>query len=174
MPRNAEHQKVCHRSACKRAWRLKTIQSHFLGWGTGSDSILLETSIKTGLQEADKGRRGWRIVAGEIDPEAFHCGAVPDGPGCQWKDGSFERIEAQNQALLKAHFAKLKAAEEAEFEANGYFTEPEWREVISPDGVHCLVTRFHPTPTKKPITVAPVADWLPGDLTIPAFLRRQS
>ena len=32
MPRNAEHQKVCHRSECKRAWRLKTIQSRFLGW----------------------------------------------------------------------------------------------------------------------------------------------
>ena len=107
-------------------------------------------------------------------PGAFHCATVPDGRGSQWKRGSFEHIEAQNQALLKAYFAKLKAAEEGEIEANGYFTEPEWREAISPGGVHCLVTRFHPAPIKKPITVEPVADWLPDDLTIPAFLRRQS
>ena len=32
MPRNAEHQRTCYRAQCKTAWRLKTIQSHFLGW----------------------------------------------------------------------------------------------------------------------------------------------
>jgi hypothetical protein len=174
MPRNAEQQRTCYRAECKRAWRQKTIQSRFLGWDSASDSTPLETSIKPGLQEAVKAGRGWHVVAGEIGPEAFHCATVPDGPGNQWKDGSFERIEAQNQALLKAHFAKLKAAEEAEIEANGYFTEPEWREVISPDGMCCLVTRFHPAPIKKPITVEPVADWLPDDLSIPEFLLRQS
>jgi len=166
MPRNAEHQKVCHRSKCKRTWRLKTIQSRFLGWDSGSDGTPLETSIKPGLPEAVKVGRGRHVVAGEIGPEAFHCATVPDGPGNQWKDGSFERIEATNRAALKA-------AETVIIEANGYFTEPEWREVISPDGVHCLITRFHPAPTKKPITVAPVADWLPDDLSIPAFLRRR-
>src|SRR6185437_11590535 len=29
-----------------------------------------------------------------------------------------------------------------EIEANGYFTEPDWKEVISPDGVRCFATRF--------------------------------
>jgi hypothetical protein len=79
------------------------------------------------------------------------------------------RTEAKNRAALKAH-SKL---EETEIAANGEFTEPEWREVIIPDGVPCLVTRFHPAPIKKPITVEPVADWLPDDLSIPEFLRRQ-
>jgi hypothetical protein len=112
-------------------------------------------------------------VAGEISPEAFHCATVPDGAGTRWKRGSFEHIEAANRAALKAHFAKLKAAEEAEIAANGDFTDLEWREHVIPDGVRCLVTRFHPAPIKKPITVEPVADWL-DDLSIPAFLRRQS
>ena len=113
-------------------------------------------------------------MAGEISPEAFHCATVPDGAGTRWKRGSFEHIEAANRTALKAHFAKLKAAEEAEIAANGNFSEANWTEAISPDGVRCLVTRFHPASIKGSITVEPVADWLPDDLTIPAFLRRQS
>jgi len=61
--------------------------------------------------------------------------------------------------------------EQAEIEANGYFTDPEWREVVSPDGVTCLsalsacfVTRFRD---------AVMTDrTIPDDLSIPAFLRR--
>ena len=73
-------------------------------------------------------------------PPAFHCATVPDGPGCKREGGSFERIEAKNHAALKSHIATLRAAEEAEIEANGYFSEPDWREVVSPDGVRCFVT----------------------------------
>ena len=54
--------------------------------------------------------------------------------------GSFERIEAENRRVLKAHLAKLRAAEEAEIEASGYFSELDWQEVVSPDGVRCFVT----------------------------------
>ena len=50
---------------------------------------------------------------------------------CQWKGGEFERVEAKNRAALKA-------ADEAAIEANGYFTDPDWREVVSPDGVKVL------------------------------------
>ena len=32
-----------------------------------------------------------------------------------------------------------REAERAEIEANGCFAEPEWREVISSDGVRCFV-----------------------------------
>jgi len=32
--------------------------------------------------------------------------------------------------------------EEAEIEANGYFSEPDWRDAVSPDGVRCFVTRI--------------------------------
>jgi hypothetical protein len=173
MPRNAEHQKVCYRNECKRGWRLKTIQSRFLGGDSGSDSTPLKTSIKLGPPEAVKAGRGWHVVADEISPEAFHCATVPDGASTRWKRGSFEHIEAQNQALLKAYFAKLKAAEEAEIEAKGYFTEPEWREVISPGGVHCFVTKS--TPIMKVITkTLTVATTISDDLGIPEFLRRST
>jgi hypothetical protein len=57
--------------------------------------------------------------------------------------------------------------EEAEIEANGYFTEPDWKEVISPDGVKCFVTRFRdPAPAQHCIVQ------LSDDLSIPKFLRR--
>jgi hypothetical protein len=42
-----------------------------------------------------------------LTPSQVHCVTVPDGPNGQWKGGEFERIEAKNQAPLKAHFAKL-------------------------------------------------------------------
>src|SRR5262249_48255620 len=54
--------------------------------------------------------------------------------GC-WGGGDYRRIEAKNRAALKA-------AEQAEIEATGEFAEPDWHEVVSPDGVRCLVTRF--------------------------------
>jgi hypothetical protein len=57
---------------------------------------------------------------------------VSDGPDCQWKGGEFERV-AKNRAALKA-------ADEAA--ANGYFTDPDWHAVVSPDGVKCFVTSF--------------------------------
>jgi hypothetical protein len=88
-----------------------------------------------------------------------HCALVPDGPGGSWKGGEFERIEAKNRAALAAHFAELEAAE---LEADGKFTGPQWRQTISPHG------------TKRPITAEPITDWLPDDLSIPEFLRRES
>jgi len=142
MPRNTEHQRVCYRAECKTAWRLKTVQSRFLGTGSTPVSNPLKTSIKSSLPEPDKYGRRWRIVAGSLTPNQFHCATVPDGPGCQWEGGSFERIEAKNRAALKSHIATLRAAEEAEIEANGYFSEPDWRDAVSPDGVRCFVTRI--------------------------------
>jgi hypothetical protein len=74
--------------------------------------------------------------------------------------------------LLKAHFARLKVAEASEIEANGYFTEPEWKEVISPDGVKCFVTRFRaPTPPVGARAAELIAT-IPTDLSIPSFLKR--
>ena len=115
----------------------------------------------------------WRILAGEISPSALHCATVPDGPGCKWEGGSLERIEAENRRALKAARkdkatikADLKAAEEAAISAGGYFSEPDWKEVISPDGVRCLVTRFEPKQQLR------AAARLPADLSIPAFLQR--
>ena len=106
----------------------------------------------------------WRVVAGPpegISANAFHCATLPDGPNCQWKGGEFERVEAKNRTALKA-------AGEAAIEANGYFTDPGWREVVSPDGVKGFVTSFV-APARRAQTLPHP---LMADLSIPEFLGR--
>jgi hypothetical protein len=102
----------------------------------------------------------WR----QISPKDSHCATVPDGSNGHWKAGEIERVEAKNRAALKA-------AEEAEIEANGYFTEPDWHEVISPDGVRCFVTCFRPAPVVQAQVALPP---IPEDLTVPMFLRQMA
>jgi len=67
---------------------------------------------------------------------AVHCAIIPDGPAYKWEDGSFERTEAKNRAALKA---KFKKSDELEMEAKDYSADPDWQQVISPDGVKCFV-----------------------------------
>ena len=86
---------------------------------------------------------------------------MSDGPNCQWKGGEFERVEAKNRAALKA-------AGEAAIEANGYFTDPDWREVVSPDGVKGFVTSFVAPARRARALPHP----LTADLSIPEFLSR--
>ena len=105
-----------------------------------------------------------RVVAGlpeGISANAFHCATVSDGPNCQWKGGEFERVKAKNRAALKA-------AGEAAIEANGYFTDPGWREVVSPDGVKGFVTSFV-APARRARTLPHP---LMARLSIPEFLSR--
>jgi hypothetical protein len=99
--------------------------------------------------------------AGEISPKAFHCATASDGSNCQWKAGEYERVEAKNRTALKA-------AGEAAIEANGYFTDPDWREVVSPDGVKGFVTSFVAPARRARALPHP----LMADLSIPEFLGR--
>jgi hypothetical protein len=126
---------------------------------------------KSGVAKPLKTDRGWHIVAGrELTPNEVRVATVADASDCQWRDGSFERIEAQNRRLLEAHFAKVKADEQAEIEGNGYFTETDWREVVSPDGVVCYIAD---SGRKTSVTVTDVSHLtIPDDLSIPDFLRR--
>ena len=87
-------------------------------------------------------------------PDQIRAATVPDG-------GEQERIEAKN-------WAAVKAAKQAETEADGEFTEPGWREVINPDGVRCFVTRFRDA-TPHQARSKQVADVM-DDLSIPPFL----
>jgi hypothetical protein len=108
----------------------------------------------------------WRQIAGPpLTPDQLRAATVPDGPARLWKGGEFERIEAKNRAALKT-------AEEAAVEANGQFTEPDWREVVSPDGVvGCFVTRFRDQQPARGPVLAQVP--LPDDMSIPSFLDRR-
>ena len=167
---------VCKRSGCRTAYQQNRAYYEFDPSKTHPRIVLGETSSKnahfTGVGEASGGRK-WRQIAGPpLTPNQFHCAAVPDGPNCRWEGGAYERIEASNRAALKA-------AEQAEIEASGEFTEPEWREVISPDGVRCFVTRFRGCRAPAPIApkidadrVKALIEQIPDDLSIPTFLRR--
>jgi hypothetical protein len=119
-------------------------------------------AIESRLPEWGKTRRAkWWTIAGELTPNQLHCATAPDGLDRQWKDGAFERIAAENRRALQK-------AEEAEIEANGYFTDPNCKEVICPDGVRCFITRFR-AQRPRHMAVAP----LPTDLSIPEFLLRR-
>jgi len=140
MFRNAEHQKVCYRADCKAAWKKNLISSHFLGSsgrsnyrGTRPVRSPLENPIKHEGFEADKHGRPWKVVAGQISANAFHCATIPDGPACKWEDGALERTEAKNRGALKSF------ADAAEIGAAVFYADLDWQEVISPDGVKCFV-----------------------------------
>jgi hypothetical protein len=145
---------ACRSPECKRRWREGDGLGQF--WhsryqGSQSERLRSEVPVNGLLNSAikePKNAKRWVQIAGPLlTPNQFHCATIPDGPDCQWKDGKhYERLEAQNrrdlEVGLKAKLEAAKAKEAAEIEAKGFFAEPEWREVISPDGVKCHVTRF--------------------------------
>jgi hypothetical protein len=144
---------TCGRLKCKNAMRaLKTAKD------TSRVEIGVGKSTKSGVPEAPKTGRPWHIVAGpRLSPSTFHCATVADG-------GEHRRIEAKNTAAMKA-------AEQADIANSGYFTEPDWQEVVSPDGVRCYLNRFRPGAAAKAQIAA--ASVIPDDLSIPAVLDRR-
>jgi hypothetical protein len=117
-------------------------------------------SVLSGSKPVDPADRPWGQIAGPpLTPSQFHCAALGGSAMDEVK-----RIEVKNRTVLKA-------AEQAGVEANGDFSEPDWQEAVSPDGVRCYVTRFRPgTATKTQIAAASA---IPDDLSIPAFLDRR-
>src|SRR4029077_621101 len=66
---------TCGRRKCKNALQtLGTLST------TGRVEIASADPIKPGLPERGKAPPGWKIIAGELSPQAFHCATVPDGP----------------------------------------------------------------------------------------------
>jgi len=150
MTRRRSDQRYCTRPACQKASRYR---------GSQTPTIVQKKPIPCGLEQA----RLWRVVAGKpMTPSQLHCATVSDGPNdCEWSGGEYERIEAK-------YWAALKEVEE--------FIEPEWREVMSPDGVRCFVTRCREVITR--VDGMP-SDWscaprspILDDLSIPEILKR--
>jgi hypothetical protein len=169
MARKTEQQLVCGKRRCRNALQARQSLGRYLASSNGVSA--LENPIKPGIKIDGAVDRPWRIVAGqELTPSQFHCAAVADGPDCQWKGGEYERLEARNRAALKAAGLELPLP-------GGEFTEPEWHEVISQDGVQCFVTRFRDAQMN-----GTPPDWAPSwqsrwqlsddDLSIPDFLKR--
>jgi hypothetical protein len=164
-PKNGGARFICKKSKCFNAWKANSgFGRYHPSSGVKSDS---KTPIKPHGFEPHKPGRPWFIVTGpELTRSQLHCATVGDGEVVDgkptWNEGSYERLEAHNRRTLEA-------AEKAEIEANGYFTDPDWRKIISPDGVRCLVTRFAKAPETKRRAMPPI----PDDLSLPAFLCRQ-
>jgi hypothetical protein len=104
---------ICNKPACRSAFRVN--KSYYRYPGARSVAIASEVPDFIGPK--------WAVVAGpRPTSDQFHCATVPDGPDCRWKGGEYERIEARSRAAI-----------------DDCLTEPDWREVISPDGVRCWV-----------------------------------
>ena len=163
--RSRDDQKICRKAKCRSAWRARTGFGRYIA--PSAAKLPSKKPVNKGPKAApkrDPRSISWLVVAGPpegISANAFHCATLPDGPNCQWKGGEFERVEAKNRAALKA-------AGEAAIEANGYFTDPDWREVVSPDGVKGFVTSFVAPARRARALPHP----LTADLSIPEFLRR--
>ena len=165
MQRKSPSQKACGERECRAALKAQTVEIAFELptidiFHPKSNSVDIskpKSTIESHLRSP--------VVAGpELSSAQLHSALVPDGPGCRWAGGEYWRLEAKNR----------KAVERKQIEANGYFTEPDWREVVSPDGVRAWITRWRdpkPTKTSSP-KVESKALTLPDDLSIPDFLCR--
>ena len=95
---------LCKRPKCRTAWDAKSGFGRYAPFGAES---IAEVPANQAVLSAPK-PGSWRIIAGPSANSQFRAATVPDGPDCQWEGGkSYERTEAQNRRLLKAHFAKL-------------------------------------------------------------------
>jgi hypothetical protein len=120
--------------AAKRRYstRGKYLETGVWGHGSGERQDALPEPIKIGVCGADKGPPRWRQIAGSKLTEAeLRLATVPDGRNGTWADSAYLRAENANRA-------RLAEAERRAIEANGYFEDREWREVISADGVRCF------------------------------------
>jgi hypothetical protein len=112
---------ICRKAACRNAWQRK---EGFGRYATSSSaSIAQETPISCGSastsKPVDRRNRLWRQIAGPpLTPSQLHCATI----GGSAMDDDL-RIEAKNRATRGV-------AEETEIEANGEFTESDWREII--------------------------------------------
>ena len=143
LKRTREDQKVCRKARCRSAWRARRYIAPQAG--------------KLAPETPDF-----------IGPKGLPSTTIPDGAGGSWAGGEYRRIEAKNRAALTAAVGWGTVVEAAVLIRDND-AEPEWREVVSPDGVRCYVTRFRPQ--ERPAFAAQRAA-APDDLSIPPFLRR--
>jgi hypothetical protein len=92
-------------------------------------NLASRTPIKQGVGGGGQGRPTYRIVAGSLTPLQLRLATI----GAAFGNCPFQH----DRKLNRKHW---DAAERAPIEAGGYFTEPEWRDVVSTDGVKCFVT----------------------------------
>jgi hypothetical protein len=128
-PANGGIRLVCKKSKCRNAWQVRAGFGRYAASENPNPSqeVPANGPLFSGSKAVDP---AWRQIAGPtLTPSQFHCSTL----GGSAMD-EVRRIEAKNKALLQG-------AEQAEIAPNGEFTEANWTEVVSPDGVRCFVAR---------------------------------
>ena len=167
-PDSRSTRKLCKRPKCRYTYSQNRSFFDFPAPGSLSRSELSKTPVKEGFLGGQKRDRASPVAGPQLTALQSRCAAIPDGPNGEWRGGEVERVEARNTALLRAAGVPDLPL------TGGCFTDTEWREVISPDGVRCFVAQ-RDTPVAfqhsdwRPVSPAqPIA----GDLSIPEFLQR--
>jgi hypothetical protein len=172
--RTTANRKICKKSKCRNALaagegfcryhadsaktarvskNLELMQKPLISCGSAGASNTLDQA-NTAYAE-----RPWRMVAGKLTANQYHCAVVGDAPDpngglpdipCAkaWADGDWQATENRNRKLLEKHFARLKVAAEAG---------------TSPIPVTAI----------KAERVASLVATIPPDLSIPPFLDRR-
>jgi hypothetical protein len=129
MERRTENQLVCGKRRCRNALDGGFDGGRYLSPSRRNAPAKAPDSIDPKAAPAPD--RAWRIVAGPERPAvSLRAATVADGFRGRWAGGEFQRVEAKNRRALK---------DAAESVAGGSFTDPDWREATSPDGVVCFV-----------------------------------
>jgi hypothetical protein len=121
MERKPSSQKTCRRRHCSTQFR-ELKRHHLLGRYHAPARVNLAsgTPISIGSDGGDQGRPTPRIVAGSLTPDQLRLATV----GAAFGSCPFEADRKNNRK---------------HWDANGHFTEPEWREVSSFDGARCFI-----------------------------------
>ena len=155
---------ICKKAKCQNAWKTGLGFGRFaeLGRASINSNPAQEVPVNEGAVTPSRADRAWRQIAGPPPtPSQFHCATLAGSALDE-----VLRVEAKNRALLRA-------AEQDEIEANGYFTDPpEWRAVVSADGVRCFVAGADRRGSCGTMPARHGELALPDDLSIPGFLRR--
>ncbi len=169
---------LCKKPKCHSAWQHKDGMGRYAKVTVdkclvaGEAKAISEVPVNQAVLIAPKAVDKWRIIAGPaLTRPQMHCATVPDGPNCQWTDGSYERLEAQNRRFLERHFAELEVeARKLDAAASLNHCSACGRDDDLTDRANptlcypCLNTREATQLVTRPI---------PADLSIPAFLDRR-
>jgi hypothetical protein len=122
---------VCKKAKCRNAWNAgegfgKYAVGHFVGQVSKNPGKAQETAAAQAVLSASGApdwiktayaERPWRMVAGRLTANQYHCaivsdapdGGLPDIPYARvWADGAWQAAEGRNRKLLEKHFAGLK------------------------------------------------------------------
>jgi hypothetical protein len=161
---------LCKKAACRNAFSRNFAGGRYLP--SSAPSYGSKTPDFTGSKDAPKPDRAWKIVAGSaLTPGRLSAATISDGADCQWADGSYERIEAQNRRALDRYLADLEA------EAHRRDAAASLDHCSECGQEHDLTDRANPTLcypcfNKRKIHQPGVFSYRP-DLSIPYFLLRQ-